>query len=64
MTASIVKIMVVMSPPRTLVSQFLAYDYPNLSRGITKQEYSKIVNKAQEVGLTNLDVQGYWWVPE
>ncbi len=43
---------------------FKAYDYPEISRRITSEEYIKVVNKAQEVGLTNLDVQGYWWLPE
>jgi putative pyruvate formate lyase activating enzyme len=41
---------------------FKAYDYPEISRRITKDEYIKVVEKAQEVGLTNLDVQGYWWL--
>jgi len=44
--------------------QFKAYDYPELSRRITSEEYIKVVNKAQEVGLTNLDIQGYWWLQE
>ena len=22
-----------------------------------------LVKKAQEMGLTNLDIQGYWWTP-
>ena len=43
---------------------FKAYDYPELSRRITREEYFKVVNKAQEVGLTNLDIQGYWWLQE
>ena len=41
---------------------FKAYDYPELSRRITKQEYIKVVEKAKDLGLTNLDVQGYWWL--
>jgi putative pyruvate formate lyase activating enzyme len=44
--------------------QFKAYDYPELSRRITSQEYEKVVMRAQEMGLANLDVQGYWWVRE
>jgi putative pyruvate formate lyase activating enzyme len=43
---------------------FKAYEYPDLSRRVTIKEYNKVVNKAQEVGLSNLDIQGYWWVPE
>jgi len=39
-----------------------AYDYPELSRRITGEEYQKVVQKATDVGLTNLDVRGYWWL--
>ena len=41
---------------------FKAYDHPELSRRITKKEYMKVVEKAKDLGLTNLDVQGYWWL--
>jgi len=41
-----------------------AYDYPEISRRITSEEYVKVVEKAQEVGLTNLDIQGYWWISD
>jgi putative pyruvate formate lyase activating enzyme len=41
---------------------FKAYDYPELSRRITKEEYIKVVNKAKDLGLTNLDIQGYYWL--
>jgi putative pyruvate formate lyase activating enzyme len=41
---------------------FKAYDYPELSRRITKEEYTKVVNKAKDLGLTNLDIQRYWWL--
>ena len=41
---------------------YKAYDYPELSRRITKKEYIKVVNKAKDLGLTNLDIQGYWWL--
>jgi putative pyruvate formate lyase activating enzyme len=43
---------------------FKAYDYPELSRRITNVEYEQVVNKAQELGLTNLDIQAYWWMGE
>jgi uncharacterized Fe-S radical SAM superfamily protein PflX len=43
---------------------YKAYDYPELSRRVTIKEYNKVVNKARGAGLTNLDIQGYWWVPE
>jgi putative pyruvate formate lyase activating enzyme len=39
-----------------------AYDYPEISRRITREEYGKVVNRAQELGLTNLDIQGYGWL--
>jgi len=41
---------------------FKAYDYPEISRRITKEEYVRVVKRAQEVGLTNLEIQGYWWL--
>lgn len=39
-----------------------AFDYPEISRRITAEEYRRVVHKAQELGLTNLDIQGYWWM--
>jgi len=39
-----------------------AYDYPEISRRITAKEYQKAVQRAKAVGLTNLNVQGYWWL--
>lgn len=41
---------------------FKAFDYPEIARRITKEEYVKVVERAQELGLTNLDIQGYWWL--
>ena len=43
---------------------FKAYDYPEISRRITIEEYNKVVKKAQEIGLTNLDIYGYSWILE
>jgi putative pyruvate formate lyase activating enzyme len=42
--------------------EYKAYDYPELSRRITKEEYIKVVNRAKDLGLTNLDIQIYWWL--
>ena len=39
-----------------------AYDYPQISRMISNEEYRSVVNKARELGLTNLDVRGSWWL--
>ncbi len=39
-----------------------AFDYPEISRRITGEEYRKVVQRARELGLTNLDIQGHWWV--
>jgi len=39
-----------------------AYDYPEISRRITGEEYQKVVQRAQDVELTNLDIQGYRWL--
>ncbi len=41
---------------------YKAYDYPEISRRITREEYLKVVSRAKELGLTNLDIQGYWWL--
>jgi putative pyruvate formate lyase activating enzyme len=43
---------------------FKAYDYPEIARRLTSEEYYQVVRKAEDVGLTNLDIQGYWWSPE
>lgn len=39
-----------------------AYDYPEISRRITGEEYNRAVQKAKDAGLTNLDVQAYSWL--
>ncbi len=41
---------------------YKAYDHPEIARRITGKEYKKVVQTAQNSGLTNLDVQGYWWL--
>jgi len=41
---------------------FKACDYPQINRRITREEYREAVGWAEEAGLTNLDVQGYWWL--
>jgi putative pyruvate formate lyase activating enzyme len=38
---------------------YKAFDYPEISRRITREEYEDAVNWARESGLTNLDLQGY-----
>jgi putative pyruvate formate lyase activating enzyme len=39
-----------------------AYDYPEISRRITGAEYRKVVQRAKDMGLTNLDIQGSRWL--
>ncbi|MCX7707726.1 MAG: radical SAM protein, partial [Anaerolineae bacterium] len=39
-----------------------AYDYPEIARRVTEEEYVRVVKRAQQLGLTNLDIQGYWWL--
>ncbi|ADH84736.1 radical SAM protein [Desulfurivibrio alkaliphilus] len=39
-----------------------AFDFPKIARRITREEYQEVVERARELGLTNLDVQGYWWL--
>ncbi len=38
---------------------YKAFDYPEISRRITREEYEKAVRYARKAGLTNLDIQGY-----
>ncbi len=38
---------------------YKAFDYPEIARRITRQEYEEAVQWAREAGLTNLDIQGY-----
>jgi putative pyruvate formate lyase activating enzyme len=35
-----------------------AFDYPEISRRITREEYHEVVSWAKALGLTNLDIQG------
>ena len=41
---------------------YKAYDYPEISRRITRKEYRNVIKRAKEMGLTNLDAQGYWFL--
>jgi putative pyruvate formate lyase activating enzyme len=41
---------------------YKAYEYPEISRRITRAEYRKVVNRAKDLGLTNLDIQGSLWL--
>jgi len=41
---------------------YKAYDYPEISRRITREEYQAVVRRAKQVGLTNLDIQTFWWL--
>jgi len=38
---------------------YKAFEYPEISRRISRQEYQEVVEQARESGLTNLDIQGY-----
>jgi len=39
-----------------------AYDFPEIARRITGEEYRQVVDHAQGLGLTNLDIQGRRWL--
>ena len=39
---------------------YKAKDYPKIARRITREEYEEVLNHARAVGLTNLEVQGYY----
>ncbi len=36
-----------------------AHEFPDISRRLTREEYREVVERAKELGLTNLDLQGY-----
>lgn len=38
---------------------YRAFEYPEISRRITSEEYKKAVDWARSAGLTNIDIQGY-----
>jgi putative pyruvate formate lyase activating enzyme len=38
---------------------YKAFDYPEISQRINKEEYSVVIRHALAAGLTNLDIQGY-----
>ena len=38
---------------------YKAFEYPEISRRITRQEYEEVVGYARGLGLTSLEVQGY-----
>lgn len=40
---------------------FKAFDYPEISRRLTRREYRQAVDWAREAGLKNLEIQGYWF---
>jgi putative pyruvate formate lyase activating enzyme len=40
---------------------YKAKDFHKISRRITREEYNEVIDWAKEYGLTNLDVQGYWF---
>jgi len=56
-------------PPATYVNimaqytpLYKAFDFPEISRRITPEEYRAVVEVAENAGLTNLDLQGFWWL--
>lgn len=40
---------------------YKASQYPEINRRITRQEYIEAVDYARKAGLTNLEIQGYFW---
>jgi putative pyruvate formate lyase activating enzyme len=41
---------------------YKAHDYPEIARRITGEEYNRVIQRARDVGLTNLDIQAYSWL--
>jgi putative pyruvate formate lyase activating enzyme len=37
---------------------YKAHSYPEIARGITRNEYTEALRAAKAAGLTNLDIQG------
>jgi putative pyruvate formate lyase activating enzyme len=40
---------------------FKAFDYPKISRKLNREEFAQAVAWAKEFGLTNLDIQRFWF---
>ena len=40
--------------------QYKAIEYPKIARKISRKEYTEVVEWARQIGLTNLDIQGYY----
>ncbi len=38
---------------------YKAFEYPEIARTITREEYTQAIRRAKEAGLTNLEIQGY-----
>ncbi len=38
---------------------YKAFDYPDISRRVSREEYNETIRWAKKAGLTNLDIQGY-----
>ena len=56
-------------PPATYVNimaqytpLYKAFDFFEISRRITPEEYRAVALAAENAGLTNLDLQGFWWL--
>jgi len=41
---------------------FRAHEFEEIARTITDEEYREVVDWAKELGLSNLDIQGTWWI--
>ena len=39
---------------------YKALEYPKIARSLNNKEYKSIISYAQKIGLTNLDIQGYY----
>jgi putative pyruvate formate lyase activating enzyme len=41
--------------------QYKANEYPKIARKINRKEYKEVVEWARQEGLTNLNIQGYYF---
>jgi putative pyruvate formate lyase activating enzyme len=37
---------------------YKAFEYPEIARRLTREEYAEVVEHARKAGLTRLDIQG------
>jgi len=44
--------------------RYKAFEHPRIARRVTAEEYSRVVDRARELGLTQLDIQALHWLQQ